>query len=399
MSPMTSLEIILTFLALGFLGTSVWLGIRLFSTQNELTRLETMQFSTEKLQETFRATAQSALTGNAEQFLQLAKSTLEKESAMAQKDLEKQKTEINSSLDPIKVLLTDYQRNLQEIEKARMRTDSNVENELKKLAEMGLSLSHETNALKNALKRPNVRGRWGEVQLRNCIELAGMSEFADVTFQDSRKTTDGNQLFPDMTVRMPGGRIVVVDAKTPIDAFMAALEEMDPDKKAAEFVRHARHIKEHIKDLAKRAYPDHLQESADFTVMFLPNESFLYAALEVEPDIVEFALQKKVLIATPPTLIGLLKVIRYGWTEERLAENAQKISETGSELHKRLCDFVDGFVSIGKHIDKAQQEYQAGLTRLQSRVITKAKQLEKLGSKSPKTLALTSAEDSEEVEI
>ena len=140
MSPMTTLEILLTFLALGFLGTSVWLAKRLFSTQNELTRLETMQFSTEKLQETFRATAQSALTGNAEQFLQLAKSTLEKESAMAQKDLEKRKIEINSSLDPIKVLLTDYQRNLQEIEKERMRTNSNVENELKKIAEMGSSL-------------------------------------------------------------------------------------------------------------------------------------------------------------------------------------------------------------------------------------------------------------------
>src|SRR5690606_5405145 len=161
----------------------------------------------------------------------------------------------------------------------------------------------------------NVRGRWGEVQLRNCVELAGMSEFADVTFQDAQQAKDGKTHIPDMTVRMPGGRVVIVDAKTPIDAFLAALETTDESERAAEMARHARHIKEHIKNLSSRAYTDNLKNSADFTVMFLPNESFLYAALEVEADIMELALQRKVLIATPPTLIGLLKVIRFGWNE------------------------------------------------------------------------------------
>jgi DNA recombination protein RmuC len=389
---MTGLEIALGIISVLFFACSVLLGLRLLKAQSELARHEAMQFSVEKLQETFKSTAQSALVGNSEQFLQLAKSTLEKESALNQKDLEKRKVEIDGSLEPIRNLLTEYQRNLQALEKDRQRSYTQVETELKRIYEMGNSLTSETSALKNALKRPNVRGRWGEIQLRNCIELAGMSEFADVTFQDEHTTSDDQKLRPDMTVRMPGGRTVIVDAKTPIDAFLSALEELDPDKKAAEFLRHARHIKDHIKDLAKKAYPDHVKDSADFTIMFLPNESFLYAALEVEPDIVEFALQKKVLIATPPTLIGLLKVIRYGWNEAKLAENAQRISETGSELHKRLCEFVDGFVNIGKYLERAQTEYNTGLNRLKSRVIKKAFELEQLGAKSPKVLALTDSE-------
>jgi DNA recombination protein RmuC len=198
-----------------------------------------------------------------------------------------------------------------------------------------------------------------------------------------------------MTVRMPGGRIVIVDAKTPIDAFLAALEATDDTLRATELARHARHIKERIKELAKKAYPEKLKNSADFTVLFLPNESFLFAALETQPDIVELALQQKVLIATPPTLIGLLKVIRYGWNEQKLAENAQRISEAGAELHKRLFDFIEAFTGIGKHLEKAQAEYQTGLTRLQSRVLPKARDLEKLGAKSGKTLQLSGTEEAD----
>jgi DNA recombination protein RmuC len=154
----------------------------------------------------------------------------------------------------------------------------------------------------------------------------------------------------------------------------------------AEMVRHGKHVKEHVKRLATRAYAEAVGESADFTVLFLPNESFLYAALEMEPDIVEFALQKKVLIATPPTLIGLLKVIRFGWSEQRMAENAQRISELGQELHKRLCDFVESFALVGKHLDKAKEEYDKGRGRLESRVLVQARKFEALGAKSNKSL-------------
>jgi DNA recombination protein RmuC len=224
-----------------------------------------------------------------------------------------------------------------------------------------------------------------------------MSEYADVVMQDASTDPDGAVHIPDMIVRMPGGRQVVVDSKTPIDAFISSLEATTEEQRVAQMVRHSNHVKEHVRQLSSRSYQSYLKDTPDFTVMFLPNESFLYAALEQEPELIEYALQKKILIATPPTLIGLLKVIRYGWNEERLADNAQKISEVGKELHKRLCDFVDAFEKVGKHLDKAKEEYEKGRTRLQSRVIVQAQRFEALGVRSSKQLGefSTTSEDTE----
>jgi DNA recombination protein RmuC len=213
-----------------------------------------------------------------------------------------------------------------------------------------------------------------------------MSEYADVNLQNATSDADGGVHIPDMVVRMPGGRQVVVDSKTPIDAFISSLEATTEEQRVAQMVRHSSHVKEHVRQLSSRSYQSVLKNTPDFTVMFLPNESFLYAALEQEPDLIEYALQKKILIATPPTLIGLLKVIRYGWNEERLADNAQKISEVGKELHKRLCDFVDGYDKVGKFLEKAQEEYEKGRARLNSRVIVQAQRFEALGVRSSKSL-------------
>jgi len=281
--------------------------------------------------------------------------------------------------------LNQYQSHLSILEKDRARTLQSLDHELKRMSEANVHLAKETGALKDALKRPHVRGRWGEVQLRNCIELAGMSEYADVSFQDVT-SEDGSRHIPDMIVRMPGGRRVIVDAKTPIDAFLNSLDAATDELRRVELSRHGKHVKEHVKKLSTRAYNDVVKDSADFTVLFLPNESFLYAALESEPDIMEFALNKKVLIATPPTLIGLLKVIRHGWSEQRLAENARQISEMGKELHKRLCDFNDSFSGLGKYLDKAKEEFEKSRSRLESRVLVQARRFEALGAKSAKTL-------------
>ncbi len=336
--------------------------------------------------------AKEALTSNSEFFLSLAKKTLEKESELSQAELERKKIQIEDLVAPLTKKLEEYQAQIQNLEKERVRSYSNVEAELKRVVEVGVTLNQETAALKNALKKPHVRGRWGEVQLKNCVELAGMSEYADVTFQNSQTNDDGQRLIPDLTVRMPGGRLVIVDAKTPIEAFISSLEATSEEVRATELARHGRHVKEHVKKLSQKAYSENLKSTADFTVMFLPNESFLYAALETEPDLVEFAIQKKILIATPPTFIGLLKVIRFGWNEERLAENAQKISEVGVELHKRVSDFLDAYTGIGRHLDKAKQEYESGLGRLQTRVLPQAKKLEALGAKSNKELLTSGAE-------
>jgi DNA recombination protein RmuC len=345
-----------------------------------------LQKAEEKLKDTFKSLAATALEGNNKQFMDLAKSALSKESEVAQKELEKKEQSIEGLLKPISLVLDKYHTHVTEIEKERQKSYNSVEAELRKVIESTASLSVETLALKNALKKPHVRGRWGEVQLKNCIELAGMSEHADVKFQDSQTDEEGKLHIPDMTVRMPGGRIIVVDSKTPIDAFLASLEATTEEQRAAEMTRHGRHVRDHVKKLSQRAYYEGLKESPDFTIMFLPNESFLYAALESEPDLMEDALKKKVLITTPPTLIGLLKVIRYGWNEEKLAENAAKISNVGKELHKRLVEFVDGYLTVGKSLEKAKLEYDKGFNRLERRLISKAREMEALGAKSTKSL-------------
>lgn len=339
-----------------------------------------------KLGDAFQSLAASALKSNNEQFIVLAKEVLERQSQAAKSDLSQKQQAVAALIKPIQETLDKYQKHVGDLEKNRGESLARLETEIKHVMETGRALSLETRALKDALKKPHVRGRWGELQLRNCIELAGMSEYADVTFQDASHDQDGDLMIPDMTVKMPGGRVVVVDAKTPIDAFIASLEATTDEMRNAEMARHGRQVKDHVRRLATRAYSEKLVGSPDFMVMFLPNESFLYGALEAEPNLVELALEKKILIATPPTLVGLLKVIRYGWNEEKLARNAQQISEAGKELHKRLVDFVETFVDIGKHIDKAKEKYDTGMRSLNSRVIVQARRMETLGAKGNKEL-------------
>lgn len=340
----------------------------------------------QQMRDSFQALAHQTLESQTRQFLELAGQTFGKQSETTKGDLEKRQQSIENIILPLQKTLENLQRQTVDLEIERQKSYSLIENELKRVVETSVSLSSETRALKNALKKPHIRGRWGEVQLKNCVELAGMSEFADVQFQDVNTLDDGQKLIPDMTVKMPGGRIVIVDAKTPIDGFIASLEAPTEEQKNIEMRRHGQQVKEHIKKLALKSYSDHLKDSADFTVMFLPNESFLYAALETQPDLVEFAIEKKILIATPPTFVGLLKVIRYGWNEERLAANAEKIRDVGRELHKRAVEFVETYISVGKYLGLASDKYDEGLKRLNQRFMVQAKKMEELGAKSTKDL-------------
>lgn len=338
-----------------------------------------------ELKDTFSSLASTSLQSSTKHLLEIAEATFKKQSQLQYMEFEQKQKSIEQLMQPVSQALSQYQQQVGEMERERQKAFTTLDVELRKIVEMGAQLSKETTALKDALKRPHIRGRWGEVQLKNCIDLAGMSEYADVVFQ-SAVDHDGDKLIPDMVVRMPEGRKVIVDAKTPIDAFLNSLDAATEEERSIEMARHGRHIKEHIKKLSLKAYGEAVDGSADFTVMFLPNESFLYAGLETEPDLVEYALQKKILIATPPTLVGLLKVIRFGWSEKKLAENAERISQVGIELHKRICDFFDAYENVGKHLQKAVDEYQIGKNRLQSRVLVQAKRLESLGVKSPKSL-------------
>jgi DNA recombination protein RmuC len=348
-----------------------------------------LQKAKEDFKDTFKSLASTVLESSNKQFLEMAESKLQKHSELQKLDIDGRQKAIDEMLKPVSDALNQYREQVHSMEKDRQKAFTTMDIELKRIAEVSSTLTRETSALKDALKRPHVRGRWGEVQLRNCIDLAGMSEFSDVCFQSVLSEEDGTRHIPDLIVRMPGGRQVVVDAKTPIDAFLNSLEASTEEERKAEMVRHGRHVKDHVKKLSLRSYNEVFKDSADFTVMFLPNESFLYAALEMEPDLVEFALQRKVLITTPPTLIGLLKVIRFGWSEEKLAENAQRISEIGQELHKRICDFVDAYTNVGKYLDKAKEEFEKGRGRLESRVLVQARRFEALGVKSHKSLTET----------
>lgn len=361
------------------------------STLSERVRLldenmRSQQQSRVEISEAFKGIAASALESSMGQFLGMAQSSFKQASELSKLDSEQRHKAMDAMIKPVSEALDRYQDQVRKLELDRQKAFQNIDSELKKVSESHFHLAKETTALKDALKRPHVRGRWGEVQLRNCIELAGMSEYVDVTFQESSMDEEGTRHIPDMVVRMPGGRSVIVDAKTPIDAFLTSLEANSEEQRAMHMARHSKHIKEHVKRLSTRAYSESIGDSADFTVLFLPNESFLYAALEVESDIVEFALQRKVLIATPPTLVGLLKVIRYGWSEQRMAENAQRISEMGQELHKRICDFTDAYMSVGKHLDRAKEEFDRGRSRLESRLLVQARKFEALGAKSNKEL-------------
>ena len=410
MTSLTLISIIFSIAVLALLGWAIRAVVTHFKTRNGELELEVQQLTQqlsqrseqliraeeqlksvaqaeEQFKDSFKSLAATALEGNNRQFLELAKSVLSRTHDVGKADLDKRQTAIDAVLKPLQETLTRYEKQANEMERERQKSYTTVENELKRVVETGNQLSAQTTALKDALKRPHVRGRWGEVQLKNCIELAAMSEHCDVSFQDQNKSDEG-RLIPDMIVRMPGGRLVVVDAKTPLDAFLSSLDATTDVERTQHMARHGAAVKDHVKKLSEKAYHDHLDGSADFTVMFLPNESFLYAALESHPDLIEYALAKRILVATPPTLIGLLKVIRYGWREERLAENALLISEAGKEMHKRIADFLEAFEAVGKSLGKAQEQYEIGRTRLHSRVLVQAKRMEALGAKSNKVIEL-----------
>lgn len=339
----------------------------------------------EQAKNQFQSLASEALEGNNKQFVELAKAHLSKESEVLKGDFSQKQQAIKQMLEPLKLSLDEYYKQTINLDKQHNTGLNRIGDELKRVISSHQELSKQTRTLKNALKRPHIRGRWGEVQLANCVELAGMSEFADVSFQQS-ENIDDKQLRPDLVVKMPGNRLVIVDAKTPIDAFMRSIEVDTEEERKLEMQKHGQQVKDHVKKLSLKSYGGNFSKSADFTVMFLPNESFLYAAIETQSDLIEFALDKKILIATPPTFVGLLKVVHYGWQEQKLADNAEKISQIGKELHKRIADFVECYHLVGKSLLKASSDYEVGMKRLNSRLIPQAKKMEELGAKGKKDL-------------
>lgn len=338
-----------------------------------------------KLQDTFKALSANALKDNNQSFLQLAGEHLSKVQEAAKGDLELRQKTIEGLVKPIKDSLTQVDQRILEMEKSRQNAYVELTQQVKFLATDQVDLKKETRKLVDALRRPTVRGRWGEMQLRRVVELAGMINYCDFTEQTSVTTEDG-RLRPDMVVRLPGGKQVVVDAKAPLEAYLNAYESQDEDARKQSMLAHARQIRDHLTKLGQKSYWEHLKPTPEFVVMFLPGEIFFSSALEHDPGLIEEGVKQKVIVASPTTLIALLRAVYYGWQQEKIAENAQQVSELGRELYKRIVTLSEHFGRVGKGLSGAVEAYNKTVSSLESRVLVQARRFKELAAAPEKDL-------------
>ena len=338
-----------------------------------------------KLSDTFKSLAAEALAGNNAGFLTLAEEKFKALKEEASADLEQRKTSIEAMLQPLTQTLTTYQKETKELEDKRLREVSAVGEQLQQLATGQLKLQTETAKLVNALRSPQVRGRWGEIALRKTAELAGMSPHCDFIEQESVNTETG-RLRPDMVVKLPAGREVVVDSKVSLAGYLEALEAKTDEEREDALARHAAQVKQHVNKLASKDYWEQFKSAPEFVVLFIPNDSFLAAAAEKDPGLVEYALGKQIVIATPTTFIALLRAIAYGWRQEQVAEGAQRISALGQELSDRMGTLAEHLIKVGGSLGKAVESYNAAVASLESRVLPSARKFKQLGVGSKKEI-------------
>ena len=336
----------------------------------------------------FSEHAAKALRSSNEAFLDLATQKFSTLRGEAEGDLKQRKTEVEALVKPLAETLTRFEANLQAIESERQRAYGDLHGLLKGVGEAQDLLRRETANLVSALRRPHVRSRWGELTLRRAAELAGMAEHCDFVEQPTIPTEDGRYR-PDMVVQMPGGLSVPVDSKVPLDAYLDAVDARTDEERNASLVRHAKQVRSHMDQLSSKAYWEALDSAPEFTVLFLPGDPFFSAAVDRDPSLVEDAIQHRVLIATPVTLIALLKTVAYGWRQEAVATNARAISEAGREVYERVSIFWGHFSALREALDDAVEAFNKTLGSLRSRLLPSVRRLRELGATTAEEIAET----------
>jgi len=377
---------------LGYLIAQVRAGRRIEQLRVELEaariRLESETASDGRLRSAFDSLASQTLHANSEMFLRMAREALGRDQVIAQASLKERETAMTTSMEqlvgPLRTALEKTEAQVQALERERRDAFSSLRTQIETLTEGQSLLQRETRNLVTALRRPEVRGRWGELTLRRLVELAGMSEHCDFTEQlhvagDEGSASGAGALRPDLVVHMPDARDLVVDVKTPLDAYLEALEATTEEARLLQLKRHAQHVETRVRQLASKNYWAQFERSPEFAVLFLPGDQFLSAALAERPDLLETALKQNVIIATPSTLIALLKTVAYGWRQSAVAQNAAIIRELGQELYRRLGNFTGHLGRAGVRLGAAVEAYNAAVGSLERQVLPQARRFTDLG--------------------